>query len=205
MSEAPYPQPAAGLPVAPVPTIASMGRRLWAYVADLVLALIAAIAVATAAGAIVGFYAGVSGKPDNWIDSSAFDHDALRIGLVLGVAAAWFFYFGLPWLSGGTPGKLVAGLRIRRTDGGKVRFWQAHVRELVRVLEALFLGLPYLAAFADQHRRTLHDRAAGTVVLKVRNAAPTAPVYPPVAAPAEPPTDPGSSGLSYKVLDQPPS
>jgi uncharacterized RDD family membrane protein YckC len=188
------------------PTIASIGRRLCAYGLDLGFLLLAAVVVMFVALIATMFYGDATGKPLNldetpgapdWTESAEFDAIALKIGLPLGIVVAWLYLIALPWLTGGTPGKLILGLRILHENGAKLRFWQAHGRELVRILGWFGLGLPYLLAFGDERRRTLHDRAARTVVVLARMPEIVeTPLSPPVV-------EVGSGGLRYRKLGDP--
>ncbi len=93
------------------------------------------------------------------------------IGLfVLGVIA----YRGLltvpGWVrSGGSPGMREMGIRIERTDGGRLSSGQALVRFAgLYGLGMLTLGISALWMVWDSSGRTLHDRLAGTRVVRIR-------------------------------------
>jgi uncharacterized RDD family membrane protein YckC len=60
---------------------------------------------------------------------------------------------------GGSPGHRIAGLRVVRADGGWVGLWRPIVRTLL-----LLLVIPAVVWDADQ--RGLHDKAAGTMLLR---------------------------------------
>jgi RDD family len=68
--------------------------------------------------------------------------------------------FLLTALGGITAGKRVMGIRVIRIDGGPVWFG----RSAVRTLLLLTVVLPLLT---DYNRRGIHDRAAGTVVVRI--------------------------------------
>jgi uncharacterized RDD family membrane protein YckC len=67
-------------------------------------------------------------------------------------------------------GKLAAGLRVVRDDGGPIRFRQAMVRGLVGVFELyLVTGAPaVICSLADRRGRRLGDLLAGTYVIRER-------------------------------------
>jgi uncharacterized RDD family membrane protein YckC len=70
---------------------------------------------------------------------------------------------------GGTPGKLLCGLRIVQPDGSKVSYMRAFGRFWAESLSALILFIGYIMAAFDDEKRTLHDRLASTrVVHKTR-------------------------------------
>jgi len=74
------------------------------------------------------------------------------------VFTAWF---------GGTPGKLLLGMRVTRPDGAPVGWRRALCRSLAEWLSRLTLGLGYAAALMNPERRTLHDVLCDTVVVDV--------------------------------------
>ncbi len=81
-----------------------------------------------------------------------------------------FGYFAvLEWArQGQTVGKRVVGLRVMRLGGGRVGFYEAMVRNLLRVLDSL--PVTYLAGagtvLASRRRQRLGDLLAGTVVVR---------------------------------------
>ncbi len=81
--------------------------------------------------------------------------------------------FGLPplyrvgfWtVTGQTPGMVLFGLRVLRTDGRSLRLGTA-LRRLLGYVACLFtFGLGFLAVAFSARRQGLHDRIAGTVVV----------------------------------------
>jgi uncharacterized RDD family membrane protein YckC len=62
-------------------------------------------------------------------------------------------------LLGGSPGHRIVGLRLARLGGGWVGLWRPVIRTLL-----LVLVIP--AAIWDADQRGLHDKAAGTVLLR---------------------------------------
>jgi uncharacterized RDD family membrane protein YckC len=86
--------------------------------------------------------------------------------LVFAVLTAW---------QGGSPGKLLFGLRVYGVDSGRrATVGQAGRREFSRLLMVLIPPLAIadvVVALGDERGRALHDRAGSTVVLRT---APTA-------------------------------
>jgi uncharacterized RDD family membrane protein YckC len=74
-------------------------------------------------------------------------------------------------------GKLAAGLRVVRDDGGPVRFRQALVRGLVGFFEFYVTtgSVALIASLIDSRGRRLGDVLAGTYVIRVRGPRDTAP------------------------------
>ncbi len=89
----------------------------------------------------------------------------------------WWYSAVLEWWWGGqTVGKRIVGLRSLSSNGIRMSFMQATVRNLMRIVD-LLPGL-YLvggcSVLVDEHRRRLGDLAAGTIVVRERKAvAPT--------------------------------
>ncbi|GEM_PF-1388495 len=65
-----------------------------------------------------------------------------------------------------TPGKMVCHLRVVTPDGQKISYSQACLRYFAEIISSLIFGIGYLMAIVDVERRTLHDRIAGTRVIK---------------------------------------
>lgn len=84
--------------------------------------------------------------------------------------SAWLFlyYTVSVTLTGYTPGKRLLGIQVRTAEGGDVRFGRAAVRTLMMPVSGLVFGLGYLIALGDRRYRTLHDRVAGTIVVRVQ-------------------------------------
>ena len=78
------------------------------------------------------------------------------------------YYSLLVWKYGGTPGKLALGLRIVRPDGSPLSLGLSIGRYAATLVTNFTMGIGYLMAAIDDERRTLHDRLAGTRVIKPR-------------------------------------
>ena len=69
--------------------------------------------------------------------------------------------------TGATLGKRIVGIRVVDEDGGHVTFGAAFVRNLVRIVDALFFYLVgFLFAVMSKRGQRLGDRAAHTVVVR---------------------------------------
>lgn len=107
--------------------------------------------------------------------------DTLSI-LIMGLVSFIFFwgyyvFFEVLW-NGQSPGKLVVGLRVVRTDGTSITLYESLIRNLVRLVDFLpvVYGVGVIAMFLDAHSRRLGDLAAGTLVVYHRTADVIAPV-----------------------------
>jgi hypothetical protein len=93
----------------------------------------------------------------------------LRIGLfgfilqaVLGFG--YFAFFQHEW--GYTIGRKMMGIHIEMTGGGRPDLRVLVVRYFAAMVSGFILGLGYFMAIFDDKTRTLHDRIAGTIVVK---------------------------------------
>ena len=66
---------------------------------------------------------------------------------------------------GGTPGKLICGLRVVRSDGSRVTYGRAIGRFFAKLLRYFTLYLGYLIAAFDTEKRALHDHICDTRVV----------------------------------------
>jgi uncharacterized RDD family membrane protein YckC len=65
-----------------------------------------------------------------------------------------------------TPGKMACHLKVVTPDGGKVGYSQACYRYFAEIISSLIFCIGYLMAIFDIEKRTLHDRIAGTRVVR---------------------------------------
>ena len=86
--------------------------------------------------------------------------------LALLMAAGWIALWVILMSRGTTLGKLIFGLRVRRTDGSNPGFWTMLLREWVgKTISYAIFGLGYWWAVWDKDRQAWHDKIAGTVVV----------------------------------------
>ncbi len=83
-------------------------------------------------------------------------------GLLLGVTYHWYF---LTQHNGQTPGKMVMGIRVVKTDGTPLTAADAVLRYLGYHLNTAFFMLGWLWALADANQQGLHDKLANTFVV----------------------------------------
>ncbi len=139
VSENTYPGERLGLPESGSGSIARPGRRIAALFID----YLASSLIATA---FLGY------------DQFALPSDA---GITMFAPMTVFAVLNVLFLPtiGGTPGHRIMGLRIQLVHGGWVGLWRPIVRTLL-----LLVVIP--AAVWDADQRGLHDKAAGTVLLR---------------------------------------
>ncbi len=101
---------------------------------------------------------------------------AIAIILIFFLFTAYFAIFEWVW-NGQTPGKRWMKLRVIREDGRPITFFESAVRNLVRNLDMMpspFYSIGLICVFVSNQDQRLGDLAAGTVVVREREAeAPT--------------------------------
>ena len=170
-----------GAPTGPALKLASPGSRIGARLIDiLILAIIAIAFFVPVITDVVNDIDALGSNPSDAqverIITDAIEDNIGRLGLFGIVGILWdFLWVGL---LGGTPGKLMLGLRVARADNGAhpPGWGKAALRALNRLLGlipgfgGLIAGLIGLASlimlFADNQHRTVMDRVASTVVIK---------------------------------------
>jgi uncharacterized RDD family membrane protein YckC len=90
--------------------------------------------------------------------------DVERLWDLLAIVA----YFGLfTWLMDGqTPGKRLLGIRVLSVTHDRLTPWQCTERALGYVASTLELGFGFFQYYLHPNRQTVHDRIAGTIVVK---------------------------------------
>jgi len=85
------------------------------------------------------------------------------IGSILGI----LYYVGLEATQGATLGKMMLGLRIVKTDGTPIGWSESIIRNLLRIVDALFVYLVgAILIWTSPTRQRLGDRVAHTVVIR---------------------------------------
>jgi uncharacterized RDD family membrane protein YckC len=85
----------------------------------------------------------------------------------LAVAVVWG-YFAVMEASAlqATLGKLVVGVRVTTVDGQRIGYGRATGRLLAKLLSLALLGLGFVLAGVDARKQALHDKVAGTLVMR---------------------------------------
>lgn len=91
----------------------------------------------------------------------------------VGITMGWvglYFTLLLAWWGGRTPGKRLLGIRTVRLDGRPISLWNAFER-FGGYMAGVSTGmLGFLQVLWDPNRQAIHDKIAGTVVIRVRPA-----------------------------------
>lgn len=74
----------------------------------------------------------------------------------------------LDGVKGGTPGKLILGLRIVNEDIKFIGIPKAILRYICKILSAIILGIGYFMIGWTQKKQGLHDKIAKTYVIYLR-------------------------------------
>jgi uncharacterized RDD family membrane protein YckC len=88
---------------------------------------------------------------------------AAALGVLAGVAYQVYFFTG----TGQTFGSKVTGVRVVGIDGSPLSIGAALARVLGAYVSGLLLGIGYLWMLWDENKQTLHDKMAGSVVVKL--------------------------------------
>lgn len=168
MSERPAytPQPASPPPLSPAgQELASVGLRIGGGLIDLVLFWIAIFIV-------VFLLAGIAALVR--LDDLTRSPDAAETVfvlitwlVVLGIFFAYYILTEAVW--GGTPAKLMLGMRVVRSEDGLPITWgRSFGRNLLRMVDGFFFYLVGLLTLAfSQKRQRVGDLAANTLVIKL--------------------------------------
>ena len=147
--------------------LASIGNRFLACAIDhtiqsLALGLILIVGlILSSMSAIQSFVA----SAPKWVG-------AVMILLLFLTFSSYFAFFEWLW-SGQTPGKRWMKLRVIREDGRPITFWEASVRNLLRVLDMFpypFYSIGLISVFSTSRDQRVGDMVAGTVVVREREA-----------------------------------
>jgi uncharacterized RDD family membrane protein YckC len=152
--------------------LASMWMRLAARILDAVIVTAGIFVVVFVSALLIGLTASTT-KGTGSSPGTGRTILSILMVVVLVISYFWIPFYCLivmPGRRGGSPGKLICGLRIIRTNGERFGIGWAFLRFLADWLTgALFIGLIfYIIAIFDEQKRTLTDYICGTRVVKTR-------------------------------------
>jgi uncharacterized RDD family membrane protein YckC len=154
---------------ASVPEYASVGRRFGALFVDGLLQGVVSWAILIPLMlALPSLAAAVEADPNGPAPSGA------AIGLMLVVYGVLFtipvVYEGLMLSRNGqTLGKMALGIKVVTADGGDISRGQAWGRALMRLVLNFCLLIDYIPAMFTPDKKTIHDMAAGTRVVRIQS------------------------------------
>jgi len=176
--------------------LASIGNRFLACAIDHALQVIAII-VMVIAFTLIANYSSLGDRVlslPKWIQ-------AILIVIVFLIVSSYFAFFEWLW-NGQTPGKRWLKIRVIREDGRPITFWEAAVRNLLRIFDMQptliipFYSVGLISVFVSLSDQRIGDMVAGTVVVREREA--EAPAFAQVFA--SPVSDPALR-RSFKPVD----
>jgi uncharacterized RDD family membrane protein YckC len=150
--------------------LASIGNRFLACAFD--------HALQTLAIALLYFILTLIGNVFSLGGMAAASKWALALLVIFGfvIWSSYFVLFEWRW-NGQTPGKRWLKLRVIREDGRPITFWEAAVRNLLRIFDIMpfpFYSIGLISVFISTRDQRVGDLVAGTVVVREREAeAPT--------------------------------
>lgn len=105
-----------------------------------------------------------------WVIStllSIFLFENSIVGGLVNVVWQWLYY-SLQESSAvqATLGKRALNIKVTTVDGARISFGQATGRYFGKIISAIILFIGYLMMLWDDRKQTLHDKMAGTLVLK---------------------------------------
>jgi len=147
--------------------LASIGNRFLACAIDHLIQTLALLLIVLAGVVLsnVSAIQDVITSAPKWVG-------AVVILLVFLTFSTYFAFFEWLW-SGQTPGKHWMKLRVIREDGRPITFWEAAVRNVLRVLDMFpypFYSIGLISVFSTSRDQRIGDMVAGTVVVREREA-----------------------------------
>ena len=140
--------------------LAGPGSRLGAYLLDLGVRFAMFYGIAMILGTLL----------------SPFAETGASTGALLVLAFALEWGYGSlfeTWWNGQTPGKRAFGLRVIKTEGYAIGFYDAMLRNLLRAADFVpfFYAAAFLAAASTERMQRIGDIVAGTMVIRERRPA----------------------------------
>jgi uncharacterized RDD family membrane protein YckC len=109
---------------------------------------------------IGGAFSSTSEFALEWLQTTATT--VLTVLIMLG-----YFILFVGW-RGQTAGKMLLGLKIIRVTGGEIGYVRAFVRWVGQLLGFLIFGMGFLMVAFSRRKQGLHDKLAGTSVVRLR-------------------------------------
>jgi uncharacterized RDD family membrane protein YckC len=153
---------------------AGLGRRIVAFIVDLILILLLdAVAVA-----VLGLFRGlqnlyfffvqhapVDSLTTEGTSAALFGSIIASYGIVI-IVIPWLYYAGFESSrSQATPGKLLMRIVVTDLDGNKPSFARVTLRHFAKFISTLVIFLGFLMIGLTNKRQGLHDKIAGCLVL----------------------------------------
>ena len=153
---------------------AGLGRRIVAFIVDIILILLLDAVAVAVLGLFRGlqnlyFYAvqqaSVESLTTEGTSAALFGSIVAAYGIVI-IVIPWLYYAGFESSrSQATPGKLLMRIVVTDLDGNKPSFARVTLRHFAKFISALVIFLGFLMIGLTKNRQGLHDRIAGCLVL----------------------------------------
>ncbi len=136
----------------------------WIRVVSFIIDSILVTVVQMILGFILGMAVGIVG-------GELSDNGHVMIGVttwMFGMILSWAYYVFFTGYCGQTPGKMALRIKVIRTDGSPLGYGSAFLREVIgKFISGILLGIGYLMVAFDGQKQGLHDKIAGTYVIKL--------------------------------------
>lgn len=157
--------------------LADFGRRFFALLIDLVLLIVILYVIGTILDhlGLIDFGLKINISSDKAISDLPMVNNETHIDVpeylrIIFKLLIPVLYFGLITCitNGYTLGKRIFRIRIVSTNHQHLTLWHSIERSLGYYASSLEFGFGFLQYFIDYNRRTVHDRIAETIVIKVK-------------------------------------
>jgi len=153
---------------------AGLGRRIVAFIVDLILILLLDAVAVAVLGLFRGLqnlyffavqHASVNSLTTEGTSAALFGSIIASYGIVI-IVIPWLYYAGFESSrSQATPGKLLMRIVVTDLDGNKPSFARVTLRHFAKFISTLVIFLGFLMIGLTNKRQGLHDKIAGCLVL----------------------------------------
>jgi uncharacterized RDD family membrane protein YckC len=158
---------------------AGFGRRFWAMIFDLAVMNIAIMAVGGIALSVSGYAIDpvemeeMQTAFNTGYAPDAFVLEKLMMSALVYAVVSLIVVVVVDAIMPATkymasPGKLVLGMVVTDEEGNRISYGRAFGRHAGKALSGLTLGIGFLMAAFGETKQALHDKMAGTVVVRKR-------------------------------------
>lgn len=169
-----YPQPGYGYPqqgygqpgfyppaTLPEQCLGGFWIRFVAYILDALILSVATVPISLGTGGTTFYWS------NSMHGHTSYGHPGLQLfGNLLSIAIAWLYYSLFHVKFGATPGKMALGLKVVDANGMYLTFGRATGRHFSKILSGCTLLIGYIIAGFDRSKQALHDKIAGTYVIR---------------------------------------
>lgn len=157
--------------------LAGFNRRFFAFFFDLFALVVVLYVIGTILNffGLINFGLRIGIGSDNTTNSLPNINNGIHLDVPEYVTTIFkllipVIYFGLItyFTNGYTAGKRIFMIRIVATNHKRLTLWHSIERSLGYYASSLEFGFGFLQYFVDYNRRTVHDRIAETIVIKVK-------------------------------------